>query len=178
MTLSLPYRRKREGRTNYKKRLILLKSRKPRLVVRRTNAAIIIQIITYTPDGDRVIMGASSLELKKRGWPYGTKSVPAAYLTGRLLVHKLKEKKLGVTEAIVDTGIHTTMPGGRIFAAVKGAIDAGLAVPADKDIFPSDDRIAGKHIEGLLKALPHERQCATYKDTAFTEHFNKIKSTL
>ena len=40
----LPYRRKREGRTNYKKRLALLKSGQPRLVIRRSNRYLQFQL--------------------------------------------------------------------------------------------------------------------------------------
>ena len=31
-------------------------------------------------------------------------------------------------------------------AALKGVIDAGLKVPANKETFPSDDRINGEHL--------------------------------
>ena len=32
-------------------------------------------------------------------------------------------------------------------AAVKGIIDAGLEIPADKETFPTDDRINGNHLK-------------------------------
>jgi large subunit ribosomal protein L18 len=41
----VPWRRRREGKTNYYKRLKLIRSGKPRLVVRRTNKYIIAQIV-------------------------------------------------------------------------------------------------------------------------------------
>ena len=88
----LAYRRKREGRTNYKRRLALLKSRKPRLVIRKTNTQIILQIVEYQPDGDKILCGTSSLSLKKLGWSYSCKSLPACYLTGLLLGSKAKGK--------------------------------------------------------------------------------------
>ena len=31
-------------------------------------------------------------------------------------------------------------------AALKGVIDAGVEVPANKETFPSDDRINGEHL--------------------------------
>ncbi|MBU1974265.1 MAG: 50S ribosomal protein L18, partial [Nanoarchaeota archaeon] len=45
------YRRKREGRTNYAKRLTMLIARKTRLVVRLTNQRVIAQLIEFTPQG-------------------------------------------------------------------------------------------------------------------------------
>ena len=38
-------KRRKQGKTNYTKRLILLKGRSPRLVVRKTNKYLIIQIL-------------------------------------------------------------------------------------------------------------------------------------
>ena len=32
-------------------------------------------------------------------------------------------------------------------AALKGVIDAGLEIPADKETFPTDDRINGEHLK-------------------------------
>ena len=68
----IPFKRKRQGRTNYKKRLTLLKSKKLRLVVRKTNKQILIQIVKYEPDGDKIICGVNSSSLKKQGWKYGS----------------------------------------------------------------------------------------------------------
>lgn len=45
----VPFRRRREGKTNYHKRLKLLKSKKPRLVVRKTLNHHIAQIVVYDP---------------------------------------------------------------------------------------------------------------------------------
>jgi large subunit ribosomal protein L18 len=38
-----------------------------------------------------------------------------------------------------------------LFAALKGAVDAGLDIPHDPAIFPSQDRIMGKHIDKFRK---------------------------
>ena len=32
------------------------------------------------------------------------------------------------------------------FEIVKGAIDAGMSIPCSEDVFPSADRMTGKHI--------------------------------
>jgi len=140
----LPLRRKREGRTNYKKRLALLKSGKPRLVIRRSNKHILLQLIAYVPDGDKVLLTISSKALLKQGWTHSTKSVPAAYFTGVLLGKAAKEKK--VTDAIVDLGLQQHQAGNRICAAIKGAIDGGLKIPVSEEIFPSADRLNGMHL--------------------------------
>jgi large subunit ribosomal protein L18 len=102
------YRRKREGRTNYKKRLVYLKSNKPRLVVRKTNKQVILQLVNYEPDGDKVLMTVPSSSLKKLGWNYSCGNLPAFYLAGYALGKKAKQLK--VNEAIVDFGLHTHVP--------------------------------------------------------------------
>ncbi|MDD1717818.1 MAG: 50S ribosomal protein L18, partial [Methanoregulaceae archaeon] len=42
------FRRRREGRTDYYRRMKLIVSDRPRMVVRRTNRQIIVQLITAT----------------------------------------------------------------------------------------------------------------------------------
>jgi large subunit ribosomal protein L18 len=42
--------------------------------------------------------------------------------------------------------MHQPVKGAKIFAALKGAIDAGMRVPHQEEILPGDDRIAGLHI--------------------------------
>jgi large subunit ribosomal protein L18 len=145
----IPFRRKISGRTNYKKRLKLLISGAPRLIVRKTNKHILIQIAKYKDDGDNVIVTATSAELKKLGWKFGTGNLPAAYLTGMIAAKKSLAKK--VDNAIVDLGLQTSSAGTRLFAAIKGCIDAGLKVPCSKDAFPSDERIKGAHIRDFEK---------------------------
>ncbi len=50
---TVPHRRKREAKTNYKKRLALLKSGEYRLVLRKTTNTMIAQIVEYHVDGDK-----------------------------------------------------------------------------------------------------------------------------
>ena len=64
-TRTIPHRRRREGRTNYKKRISLLKSRTTRVIIRRFNGNMLIQLINYAPEGDKVILTTSTQELKK-----------------------------------------------------------------------------------------------------------------
>ncbi|RLG58710.1 MAG: 50S ribosomal protein L18, partial [Candidatus Hydrothermarchaeota archaeon] len=80
----VPFRRRREGKTDYRKRLKLLLSGKPRIVVRKTLKHTIVQVIDFDIKGDRVLVSAHSNELKKYGWQANTGNLPASYLTGLL----------------------------------------------------------------------------------------------
>ena len=146
---TVKFRRRREGRTNYKKRMKLLLSESPRLVIRRTNKHIISQIISFDTQGDKILASYHSLKLKKLGWNHSTKNLPAAYLTGYAL--GTIALKNGSDSAVLDTGLNQTVGGSKIFAAVKGAIDAGLKVPCSDEILPKEDRIKGKHISDYNK---------------------------
>jgi large subunit ribosomal protein L18 len=159
------YRRKREGRTNYKKRLELLKGKTERLVIRRTNTQVIMQIVQYAEDGDKVLITTQSNELLKKGWKHSCKNTPAAYLTGMLIAKKAKAK--GIETAIVDLGLQTPLKGSKLFAAVKGAMDNGLKINANAEIFPADNRIKGEHISKYLDA--HKN---------LTSDFEKLKKEL
>jgi large subunit ribosomal protein L18 len=141
---SVKFRRRREGKTDFKSRLALVKSRKARMVVRKTSTNIIVQFVTYAPEGDKVLGTALSGELKALGWKYSTKSTPAAYLTGYLASKRVAGK---LSEAVLDIGLSGPRKGAKIFAALKGALDGGIKIPHGKEIIPSDDRIKGKHIE-------------------------------
>ena len=141
---SVKFRRRRLGKTNYRKRRLMIVSRKPRLVVRKTNKFIISQIINYDVNGDRTVASANSNELRALGWKRGLKNLPAAYLTGYLIAKKAIKAK--ITEPITDLGIYTITKGSKLFSFLKGAIDGGLKINVDKKNLPSEERIMGKHI--------------------------------
>lgn len=147
----LPFRRKREGKTNYKKRLALLKSGLPRLVLRKSNKHVQLQLVEYRPDGDHVLVTVSSKTLAQLGWQHGTKSIPAAYCAGLITGKRCVEK--GVKDAIVDLGLQKHRAGTVLYAAVKGVIDGGLAVRAQDAVFPPPERLAGS---GLTAAKQDE----------------------
>jgi large subunit ribosomal protein L18 len=148
--ITVKYRRKKEGKTNYKKRLELLKGRTDRLIVRKTNKQIIIQAARYAEDGDRVLFTVTSDALKKMGWNHSCKNIPAAYLTGLLAAKKAKEKNVKGT--ILDLGLQTPLKGSKLFAALRGAKDGGLEVPANEEVYPSEQRIRGEHISNYLES--------------------------
>ena len=68
--ISLPFRRKRKGKTNYKKRLKLLLSNKPRLVIRPFIKNIIAQIVEYHPNSIRIHKDSILQTAYVRGVPY------------------------------------------------------------------------------------------------------------
>ena len=111
---TVQYRRKREGKTNYGKRLKTLLSKKSRLVVRLTNQKVIGQIINFTAQGDKVSVALDSYSLKKLGWNYSGKNLSAAYLTGLSLGKKALSS--GFKEVILDTGLVSPLVKGKIYA--------------------------------------------------------------
>jgi large subunit ribosomal protein L18 len=183
---NLPFRRRREGRTNYGKRRGLVISGTPRLVVRPSNKHLIAQVVEAKPDGDRVLVSAHSSELKEFGWKAPCGNLPAAYLTG--LLAGRRAKATGIAEAILDLGLHARGAGSRIFAAVKGASDGGLMIPHGKDSVPKPERIKGQHVakygkELLPNADAYKKAFANYlkhkvKPEELPEHFATVESKI
>ncbi|CCE89917.1 60S ribosomal protein uL18 TDEL_0A05850 [Torulaspora delbrueckii] len=99
-----PFRRRREGKTDYYQRKRLVAQHKAkyatpkyRLVVRFTNKDIICQIISSTITGDIVLAAAYSHELPRYGITHGLTNWSAAYATG-LLIARRTLQKLGLDE--------------------------------------------------------------------------------
>lgn len=147
---AVKFRRRREGKTDYRKRLALLKSHTTRLVVRRTNTRTIVQFVDFDVKGDVVRAAANSVELKKYGWPSAHSNTPSSYLAGLLAARRAV--KAGVDHAVLDVGVSKPVKGGGVFAALKGALDGGVEVPHAKEILPPEERLAGGHIDKSLKA--------------------------
>ncbi len=150
-TYIVPFRRKREGKTNYRSRLKLLMSNKPRIIIRKSKKHLLIQVANYALGGDRIIVSAHSRELAKYGWLGDENNVPAAYLCGMLAGRKALAQK--VKEAIPDLGLQHPVKGASIYAAIKGAKDAGLKVPIDEKVAPSQERLSGKHISNYAEKI-------------------------
>jgi large subunit ribosomal protein L18 len=142
---NVPYRRRREGKTNYNLRKRLILSGLPRIVARKTSKHIIVQLVKPTVKGDEVVTSAHSRELKKKyGYLGGLGNIPAAYLTGLLCGYRSIAKDL--KEAVLDIGLQTPSKGACAFAVLKGLLDAGVNVTHNEKILPEDARIAGQHI--------------------------------
>ncbi len=137
------YRRRKENKTNYKKRIHLLLSDNPRLVIRRSLKNMVVQLVKHAPEGDKVLVSAHSRELIQYGWPFNKGNLPSAYLTGLLFGKKASGK---YKEAIADLGLQNPRDGTRLYAVIKGVVDAGVLVPCDPEAFPTDDRLKGEHI--------------------------------
>jgi len=183
----VPFRRRKEGKTDYRSRRALVVSRLPRLVVRPTLKHMIVQIVKAEVTGDQVVVSAHSHELAKTyGWQGDCGNVPAAYLTG--LLCGFKAMVHGVKKAVLDIGLHSPSKGARVFAALKGVLDAGVTVPHSKDMLPDETRISGKHAVDYgsqLSSNPEVYQQKFSKHLSrglrpeqLSEHFSLIKEKI
>ena len=163
-TYRVKFRRRREGKTNYYRRKRLLQSRGSRFVVRKTNNRVIVQIIDAKVVGDTTMASAISSELEGFGWSAGVANLPAAYLTGFLA--GLRAKARGINKALLDVGLHPPIRGSKLYAALKGALDAGLEVPHNPEVLPDDSRTSGEHIVQAYQYMTEKK-----KDS---HHFSKL----
>ena len=143
------FRRRREGKTDYRSRLALLKSGETRAVVRTTNRNVIVQFVSYDEQGDRVVATAEARELVDLGYKAAGNNTPSAYLTGRLAAQRAKEA--GVEASVLDIGRANPHKGGVLFGALKGVVDGGVAIPTGEGVFPAEERLRGEHL-GAEKA--------------------------
>lgn len=133
-------RRKMEGKTDFTSRLASLKSEHKRLVCRKTNRYIIAQIIESHEAQDKILIGIDSKILLSKGWPKEEtgrlKSLIAAYLTGFAIGKLALEKK--IKRANFDIGMNRSINRSRLYAVLKGALDAGMDIPHDKKALPNE----------------------------------------
>ncbi|MGV8152084.1 MAG: 50S ribosomal protein L18 [Candidatus Nanoarchaeia archaeon] len=170
--MKLNKKRRIENKTDYRKRLILLKGNSPRLVIRKTNRYMILQIIESKESQDYIKYSAVTKELLEYGWPKemsgSLKSVSASYLTGYLLGKKAESLKGRV---ISDTGLMPNTKGSRIYAAIKGIADSGIKINYGKGVEPKEERIKGKNAKaGILEAFDKiKKSIESYKPKAKKE---------
>ena len=147
-----PFRRRKDGKTDYKARKAFLLSGEPRLVARTSINNITAQIVIAKPTGDQILVSAHSRELtRKYGWKAPRGNLPTAYLTGFLC--GLKAKTKGIERAILDIGLYPPSKGARIFAVLKGVLDAKIDVPHSEEKLPDEKRIKGEHIAKYAESL-------------------------
>jgi len=160
-------RRRRQCKTDYGARRKLVKTPKNkytvvkyRLVVRQTCSKVIVQFISTTLEGDKVLAQANSQELARYGIKTGLKNQGAHYACGllagrRFLAHFGVEDTFAANdtfkgpneqmndrasiEAILDIGIITVTRGRKVFSAMKGALDAGVNIPHSEHNYPGYD---------------------------------------
>ncbi len=145
-------KRIREGKTNYWKRLALLKSGKPRLVIRKGHNSFLAQVVVSKEGKDVTVASACSRDLVKLGYRGHPGNTPAGYLVGRLIAKRALEK--GIKEAVLDI----KSKGSSIFAVLKGALDGGLNVPHSPEILPPEERVMGEHIARYAEGLSEEER--------------------
>ncbi|KAI5320850.1 hypothetical protein L3X38_040558 [Prunus dulcis] len=93
------YKRRREGKTDYRARIRLINQDKNkyntpkyRFVVRFTNKDIVAQIVSASIAGDLVLAAAYAHELPSYGLEVGLTNYAAAYCTGLLLARRVLKK--------------------------------------------------------------------------------------
>ncbi len=169
-TYRVKFRRRREGKTDYYRRRSLLQSRRSRLVVRKTNTRTLVQFVNANVTGDITVASATADELAKYGWNASPGNLPAAYLTGFLA--GLRAKSRGVKNAILDVGLNPPIKGSKVYASLKGVLDAGVNVPHSEEVLPDDSRISGEHI---VASYEHY---ADKKDSLMFTKVGKKKTTI
>jgi len=181
MTRNSRFRRRREGVTDYRKRLAMVKSGMDRVTVRKSNRRIIGQVIKYEREGDRVLAAVDSNELVRMDWP-SRGNRPTAYLAGLLLArkaNKLKEK-----EMILDIGLASPIKGSIPFVFAKGCVDGGLKL---KGKFEIDEKSYNSSATGAyaeeLKKRGNAINFAVYAKkgvsaSSLPELFNKTKEKI
>ena len=147
----VPFRRRREGKTNYHLRRRLVKGNAIRAVVRVTNGHCLVQFVEAEINGDKTLSAAHTRELNNFNWSVATSNLPSAYLVGYLA--GWKALKAGISNAILDIGLNPPVYGSRVFSALKGIVDAGVDIPHSDKIFPDENRINGTHISDYANLL-------------------------
>lgn len=175
--IELKFRRRREAKTNYRKRLALVKGNMQRVVVRKSNRRILGQIIGYSEKGDIVSCTADSRELDKIGW-HSRGNRATAYLTGMLLASKVDAKERG-KDYILDIGLGSPVKDSIPFVFAKGCVDNGLKI---RGTFEVEEKVynftnVAKHAEELKKSneVAYNRQFGGYvKEKAAPEAMPKL----
>jgi len=175
-------RRRRDGKTDYRRRRQLVVGRRPFVTVFVGGKNVLVQIHEAKPQGDLVLVSSHSKQLERMGWRASRKSIPASYLTGYLA--GLKAITRGVGETVLYTGVKNFVAGSRVAAAVKGLRDAGLKVLSDPATFPSEERLRGEHVSRYLESIksPTTQFSALvnkgFDAQKFRAHIDELKSTI
>ena len=183
---TVKFNRRNQNKTNYHRRLKLVKSHEIRLVIRLHLNNIIVQFVEYANKGDKVLINVNSKSLVSFGWKGHRGNIPSAYLTG--LYAGLLAKKKNIKKAILDSGSYTSIKGSRIYATLKGVIDSGIDIPHSKTILPSEDAISGKVISNYATMLSknpetYKKQFGNYikqniKPEQLSSHFEETKEKI
>ncbi|MDE1825467.1 MAG: 50S ribosomal protein L18 [Candidatus Micrarchaeota archaeon] len=173
----LKFRRRREAKTNYAKRLALVKGNLDRIVVRRSNKRIVGQVIRYNEKGDVVLYGADSRELRALGWP-ARSNRSSAYLTGMLLGSKIRPEDRQ-KEYILDIGLNSPVKNSIPFVFAKGCKESGIKLRGVFEVEPKfyDSSLVSIYAKGLKEKdeKAYQRQFSTYaKEKVTVESMSKL----
>ncbi len=165
---------------------------KYRFVVRITNADVVCQIIYSKIQGDIILAAAYSHELPAFGVKVGLTNYAAVYCTGLLCARRalvklgldkvnFEETERNAFKAFLDVGLARTSTGAKCFAALKGAVDAGLNVPHSEKRFPGfdatkstlDGEVLRKYIFGGHVA-DYMRQLQEDEPEAYARQFSRF----
>lgn len=139
------FNRRIRGLTDYALRLRMLKSGLTRAVIRKSNNNMLVQLVNYENQGDKIVTSAKARDLKQLGFTLHTGNLTAAYLTGMLAGKRLLNTGFK-EECIIDLGLQKSIYGTRVYAAVKGLVDSGVNVKVGDVVFPDETRINGEHL--------------------------------
>lgn len=141
------------NKTDYLKRKRFLESKKPRIILRKTNRQIILQYVESKIAQDFVKYGVSSSALLEYGWPKeksgSLKSLGACYLTGLLFGKKIAKEK----EAVIDTGLIRNTKGSKLHAAIKGIADSGFKISSNPEMYPEEKRINSDNLKSFFESV-------------------------
>ncbi len=182
------FRRRREGKTDYRKRKGIIVGKLPFITVRISGRYISAQVLKPTAVGDITLCSSSSREVvEKFGWKGSAKNIPCAYLTGLHLGHLAKKKE--VSNVVLYSGVGRFVHGSRIAGVINGAKDAGLDIDVDEEVLPDESRLSGSHIADYASKLQAED--ATKYNRVFSKlissglapsdyskHFEQVKSAI
>lgn len=156
--------------------------------MRITNTDVVCQIVSARIQGDFVIAAAYAHELPRYGITIGLTNYAAVYCTGLLVARRVlsilgidkvnfdaDEDSPRAFKAFLDTGLHRTSTGSKVFAAMKGAVDGGLNIPHSEQRFPGYDKekksldaevlrehIMGGHVADYMRQL-QEQDASAYE---------------
>lgn len=182
------FRRRREGKTDYRKRRGLIIGRQPFLSIRVSGKYIYGQILKATANGDITLCAASSRDLEEKfGWKGSPKSIPGAYLTGLYLGKIASQAE--VENVVVYAGVGRFIHGSRIASLIAGAKESGLQIEIDEESLPDKERLRGDHIARYAKTLQSEDKdsydrmfsgliSSGFNPESYPSHFDKVKSTI
>ncbi len=183
----MPFRRRREAKTDYKLRKRLVLSGTPLLVVRRSSSYIYVDFVQPKASGDITLASANSKESANRFGFTGGKNLPTAYLTGLLAGLRAREK--GIEKAVISLKPSWSVKASIPFAAAQGCMDAGVDVPMGEEAVVKTERIRGEHIASYTGSLKeqdegrYERRFSRYLSAgldpeSLPEYFEKVKKAI